>query len=35
MYMIPPGEMLTAGLEAICYGFTAVAMVVSYVFMWR
>jgi hypothetical protein len=35
MYMIPPGDMLTAGFELICCGFTAIAAVVSYVLMWR
>jgi hypothetical protein len=35
MYMIPPSDILTAGLETICYGFTAIAAVVSYVLMWR
>jgi hypothetical protein len=34
MYPIP-GELVSGGLELVCYGFTVLAAVVSYLLMLR
>jgi len=35
MYPIFPGELLTGGLELVCYGFTVLAALASYLLMIR
>jgi hypothetical protein len=35
MFPILPGELLTGGLELVCYGFTILAALVSYLLMLR
>ena len=35
MFPILPGELLTSGLELVCYGFTVLAALVSYLLMVR
>jgi hypothetical protein len=35
MYPVLPSEILIGGWEAICYAFTLVAAVLSYLFMLR
>jgi len=35
MFPILPGELLTGGLELVCYGFTILAALLSYLLMLR
>jgi hypothetical protein len=35
MFPILPGELLTGGLELVCYGFTVLAALASYLLMAR
>ena len=35
MFPILPGELLAGGLELVCYGFTVLAALISYLLMMR